>query len=58
MDVFAFGAIAADDDGDAAVGDIDALVKDTSGDELGVLAGAEAFQDGAPFLGWRLIGIM
>ena len=58
MNIFAFGAIATNDDGDAAVRHIDALVEDTSGDELAVLARAEAFQDGASFLGRCLIGVM
>src|SRR5215208_798283 len=47
LDVLAGGGGAADDDGDVGVRDINALIKHAAGDEFGVLAGAEPFEDAA-----------
>jgi hypothetical protein len=58
LDVFAFSAVAADDDGDAAIRHIDAFVQHAPGDQFAILPGAEAFEDGTAFLGGSLIGVM
>ena len=54
--VFAPRAIAADNDGNAAIGDIHALVQHTPGRQFGEATGAEMVEDGAPLIGWRVVG--
>ena len=58
MNIFAFCAIAADDNCHAAIGYIDPFIQDAPGDKFCVLAAAKTVQDGATFLGGCFIGIM
>src|SRR6266566_1298864 len=56
LDILAFGTVAADDNRDAAVRHVNALIEHTACNQFGVLASAKAFQNRAPFLCGSFIG--
>ena len=58
LDILALGAVSTHDDGDAAIRHIYPFIEYATGDQFGVLPGAEALENRASFLGGSFIGIM
>ncbi len=58
LDVLAPGAVPTHDDGYAAIRHIYPFIEYATGDQFGVLPGAEALENRASFLGGSFIGVM
>ena len=58
LDILALGAVSTHDDGHAAIRHIHPFIEYATGDQFGVLPGAEALENRASFLGGSFIGIM
>src|SRR5260221_11924407 len=56
LDILAPGAVSTHDDGDAAIRHIHPFIEYATGDQFGVLPGAEALENRASFLGGSFIG--